>query len=396
MKLLTTINRLERKLATIVLLLTGLFAYTCFADQGDVNCEDPNKEIMINNVWIDVPMTQIFRDISTETGVIIATCPDVTDPLVSLDTGSGKSLRKTLEQLVAGQGYFISQRNEKFYLISCGDPACPSSLETVTSSRLYLKYISAKHFRESLPKFIQQYVTSGQRDNEVFVYGIPEISKHVMDIANKLDVPQPQVMLEVLVVDLWEDSSNELGIDWQYDGPHTSFGVEEGVTEFKGNASYASIAASNLTQLSLTLRALVANKKASIRSRPRVATINGEKASIDISLDEYFTIATDIYSTSLRTELEVIKSGVMMEITPQIGDDGDITVNVFTEVSDVASRRNTTGRHTGSSDLPVIRRRKADTHVRVKEGDAIVIGGLVETQEDTDDRSVPFLARCLL
>jgi type II secretory pathway component GspD/PulD (secretin) len=83
----------------------------------------------------------------------------------------------------------------------------------------------------------------------------------------------------------------------------------------------------------------------------------------------------------------------MMEITPYIGDNDDITVDVLTEVSDVASRRNSSGSNSNSSgDLPVIRRRKADTCVRVKEGDAIVIGGLIETQDSTTHNRVPLLS----
>ena len=219
---------------------------------------------------------------------------------------------------------------------------------------------------------------------------MPEITKNIMDIIQKLDVPREQVVLEVLVVDLWENTGDELGFDWSYSGPHTEFGMIDGVAGFVGSAGYASVAASNLTQLSLTLKALVSEKRASIRSRPRVATLNGEKAMIDISLEEYFTIATDLYGSSLRTELEVIKSGVMLEMTPYIGDDGYITIDVLTEVSDVASRRDSSrSKGISGGDLPVIRRRKADTRVRVKEGDAIVIGGLIETQETTDHKSVP-------
>ena len=392
---LLTIMPNQRKTSAMILLALLLVMFCChgIACGSEVSGAESNEAIMVNNVWIDVPLGQIFRDISIETGVIIATCPHIPDPLVSLDVGLGKPLDECLGDLIAGQGLFIYQRSKKFYLVSCGDPTCPSALETTTSKRLYLKYITAKHLKTSLPKSAQQYVTSGERDNEVLIYAVPDITKHIMDIIHKLDIPREQVVLEVLVIDLWEDTSDELGLDWSYSGPHNSFSMTDGTAGFTSLASYASVAASNLTNLSLTLRALVAKKQASIRSRPRVATLNGEKATIDISLDEYFTIATDLYGSSLRTELEVIKSGVMLEITPHIGDDGNITVNVLTEISDVASRRNSSSNNTVSDgDLPVIRRRKAETCVRVKEGDAIVIGGLIETQESTDHKSVPLLS----
>ncbi|MBW8034901.1 MAG: type II secretion system protein GspD [Planctomycetes bacterium] len=353
---------------------------------------DGQTPISVHNVWVDVPLGQVFRDISIETGVIIATCPHMPDPLVSLDAGLGKDLDVCLGELITGQGLFVNQRSKRFYLISGGDPLCPSALETATSKRIDLKYITARHLQSSIPKSMEKYITTGERMNEIFVYALPEISSHVMDLVRKLDIPRQQVMLEVLVVDIWEDTTDKLGLNWDFSSPHTAFNTLDGAGSFTGLGSYASIAASNLTQLSLTLNALISEKRASIRSRPRVATLNGEKASIDISLDEYFSIATDVYGGSLRTKLEVIKSGVLLEITPHIGDDGDITVDVMTEVSDVASRQNTaTGQSGASGDLPVIRRRKANTRVRVKEGDAIVIGGLIEVQETTDRKKVPFL-----
>ena len=212
-----------------------------------------------------------------------------------------------------------------------------------------------------------------------------------MEIIAKLDVPQPQVVLEVLVVELLEETSDEFGFDWEYSDRHFSGSNEGGIGNFTSMAKYTSVPASELTSLLVTLKSLVGQQKATIRTRPRVATLNGEKATIDISLDEYFSITRDVSGTNLRTELQIVKTGVMLQITPQIGDKGDITVDVLTEVSDVVARQNrVSGNESGN--LPIVRRRKANTCVRVKEGDAIVIGGLVESQERTDDKKVPGLS----
>ena len=380
----------ERQIARLHTAVLGLLLLFALAAVAATDL-DTGQGVMVNNVWIDVPLTQVFRDISIETGVVIATCPHVPDPLISLDAGIGKPLRECLEELVAGRGLFIYQKNEKFYLINCGSPTCPSSLEIAGSKRLCLKYITAKHLRSSLPRSVQQYVSSGERRNEVLVYAAPEITKHIMEIVNKLDVPRPQVVLEVLVVDFWEEASEEFGLNWDFSRPHTSVSMEHGIGAFTGIARYTSIPGTQFTELLFTLRALVAENRASIRSRPRVATLDGEKATIDISLNEYFTIITNYYGPSLRTELQQIKSGVLLEMTPHIGDNGDITVDVRTEVSDVASRQNQVAGNE-SGDLPIIRCRKADTRVRVKQGDAIVIAGLVETQEQRKEKRVPLLS----
>lgn len=352
---------------------------------------DTNEPITVNNVWVDVPLTQVFRDISMETGAIIACCPHVPDLLISLDAGSGKPLQECLQELVAGRGLFIYPRNKRFHLISCGATACPSFLEIASSKRLCLKYITAKHLQSSLPRSFQQYISSGERPNEVLIYAVPEIMKHIMEILQKLDVPRPQVVLEVLVVEFWEEASKEFGLDWEYENEDISLSMSNGLGVFTGIAKYTSVPASEFTNLLFMIKMLVGENKAGIRSRPRVATLNGQKATIDISLDEYFSIATDLgFGGALRTQLQIVKSGVLLEITPHIGDNDDITVDVLTEVSDVATRRNTTNNGNGGG-LPVIRRRKADTCVRVKEGDAIVIAGLIETQEHNDVKKVPIL-----
>ena len=364
-------------------LLSMLFGLMCSYAAGV-----DNNEVMVNNVWIDIPLTQVFRDISVETGVILATCPHVTDQLISLDAGSGKPLEECLVELVTGRGLFVYPKNKRFYLIGCGDSSCPSFMEVANSSRIYLKYVTAKHLKLSLPKSVQEYISSGERPNEVLLYATPEISRRIMEIIAKLDVPQPQVVLEVLVVELLDETSDEFGFDWGYSDRHFSGSNEGGLGNFTSMAKYTSVPANELTSLLVTLKSLVGQQKATIRTRPRVATLNGEKATIDISLDEYFSIAANRYYGSSYTELQIIKSGVLLEITPHIGGNNDITVDVLTEISDVASRQSqVTGNNSGN--LPVIRRRRANTHVRVKEGDAIVLGGLIEAREQTSAKKVP-------
>jgi hypothetical protein len=379
-------------LASLVLSF-GLAHCVTYADVPTGGAADANEVIMVKNVWADVPLVQVLRDISMETGVAIVTCPHIPDPLVSLDTGPGKPFRDCMQELLSGRGLFVHKKSEKFYFVSCGSPTCPSSLEIADYKRLCLKYISAKHLRSSLPKSVEQYVSTGERENEVLIYAAPEITKHIMEIVTELDVPRQQVVLEVLVVELWEEASKQFGLDWEYSDYHNTLSMEGGLGFFTGTAQYTSVPKNRLTSLLFTLRALVGENKATIRSRPRVATQNGEKAIIDISLEEYFTIVTDLYDAParLRTDLKVIKTGVTLEIKPNIGDDGDITVDVATEVSDVASRQNQIEGN-ASGDLPLVRRRKVDTCVRVKEGDAIVLGGLVETQERTKDKRVPVLS----
>ena len=140
-------------LASIVLSF-GLGHCVTYARIPASGTADANEVIMVKNVWADVPLMQVLRDISMETGVTIVTCPHVSDPLVSLDTGPGKPFRDCMEELLSSRGLSVHKKNEKFYLVSCGSPTCPSSLEIADYKRLCLKYISAKHLKSSLPKSV--------------------------------------------------------------------------------------------------------------------------------------------------------------------------------------------------------------------------------------------------
>jgi len=260
--------------AVLFVLIFGLAQCIAVAEESTAEAVDTNEVIMVNNVWVNVPLTQVCRDISMETGSIIACCPHVPDPLISLDAGSGKPLQECLQELVAGRGLFVYQKNKRFHLVSCGQPKCPSFLEIADPQRLYLKYITAKHFKSCLPRSVQQYVSSGQRPNEVLIYAVPKIMKHIMEIVAKLDIPRQQVVLEVLVVELWEEASKEFGLDWEYENEDVSLSMSHGLGIFTGIAEYTSIPASEFTNLLFTLKALVGEGKAGIRSRPRVARIH--------------------------------------------------------------------------------------------------------------------------
>jgi hypothetical protein len=347
---------------------------------------------LVENVWIDTPLTQIFRDISVQTGKTIALCPHVPDQLVSLDAGAGKPLDICLNELIAGRGLYVFQRSQGFYLITCGKSSCPSFLEIANNKRICLRYVSAKHLKACLPSPFQPYVSAGERPNEILVCAIPEIICQIENIIKEIDVARPQVVLEVLVTEVWETENEDFGTDWQFNQDNLFLSLTESSNAFTGVVNYTSIPKTKCTSVLANLRMLIEKEKAIIKSRPRVATIDGQEAEIDISLDEYFTIATDVDGTVLRTELQVIKSGMLLRMTPHVGDNNDITVDVTTEVSDVATRQSSVNASSGSNDLPVIRRRRVNTNVRINEGDAIVIGGLIESQENKTDRKIPFLS----
>lgn len=354
---------------------------------------EPPHQLVVKNVWVDVPLTKILRDIAMQTGVSVSAGPGVPDTLISLDVGDGLPLDECLRRVIAGQGLAMRRLDENLYLVGRSHPDSPGFNELADSERVQLNYISAEHLRASVPPSVRQYILSGERKFEVLLFGPDSALEVIRKVVRQLDVPGRQVVLEALVVELSEEASRKLGMDWERSGPDTIFSLVEGPESFVGGVNWTSVDQRDLRQLMLTIRMLVRDEEASVRSRPRVATVDGEKALINIAREEFFNIVTDINGDFLQTELQKIAAGVKLEMTPHVGKNDDITVSVMTEVSDVISRSsNIAGDNdNGSNDLPIVRRRVAETRVRVKEGDAIVIGGLIETQEKDTVKRVPIL-----
>jgi hypothetical protein len=382
-------RRPGRPVAAGIVLLAVLFAWPAalFAQQP-ANPPPAERKGFVNNVWMDTPLVQVLRDISTQVGVTITLDPLMADLPVSLEAHD-LSLADCLARITMGKGLAVRQIEPGFYVVGSDKPGSSSFTVVSDSMRLPLKYVTAHHVRDSLASDLRPYVSSGERTTEVQVFAPPEKLGRIVEAVKQLDVPVPQIVLEALVVELSRDSNKETGIDWAVAGDNASVSLVNGTDAFAGAARYTTVSEQNFTSITAALKLLVSNGKAKVRSRPRVATLNGMTATIDVSLEEFFSIITDVNGTYLRTELQSVKSGVVLKMAPQVGGDGDITVHVDTEVSDVVSRSNEIA---GTQNtLPVIRRRKAESFIRVKSGESIVIGGLIESQVRDEVKRVPVL-----
>lgn len=130
------------------------------------------------------------------------------------------------------------------------------------------------------------------------------------------------------------------------------------------------------------MKLLCETNSATILANPRVTAMDGKKAEIKVTTEEYFKITTGPAQYAYAT-IEAIESGIMLEMTPHIGTGGEITLEVTPEVSDVVG--------VGAEGLPMITRRKAATTVRVKDGGTVVIGGLANSTTHDMVSKVPLL-----
>lgn len=184
------------------------------------------------------------------------------------------------------------------------------------------------------------------------------------------DKPAPQVLLEVWVQEMTTDGMRNLGIDWQ------------GLPSFSGgDAPVFMELAWNAWDLVLALRALEEKGDGKLLANPKIATLSGKQASIFVG-DRVPIVLTDEEG---RRTVEFLEAGINLKVTPRISDDQYITIDVRPEVSTFIWKQ--------GIEYPQIRTREAVTNVRVKDGQPIVIGGLLQEQEEELITQIPFLSQ---
>jgi type II secretory pathway component GspD/PulD (secretin) len=279
-----------------------------------------------------------------------------------------------------------------------------------------------------------------QRSQVIAVRDNQAIIDAVEKILQGLDQRPQQVMIDVKIVEVLLNRDYELGINWNVDlrasgaamphtfpfpsaeaGPFTVPGVEEfpGVDDgaFRGipggPASAFTFGIMDATNLRATLRALERTGDITVLSSPRIATQDNQEASILIG--EHFPILQETIQplgggTSIRTitldHYEAI--GIHLIVIPQILPDDTVKMIIHPSVSqegapisasrgvlddadeDSRAARQFTSLITGGT-FPRISTREAHTQVMVKDGETVVIGGLLEDRDRTTIRKVPIL-----
>jgi MSHA biogenesis protein MshL len=137
-----------------------------------------------------------------------------------------------------------------------------------------------------------------------------------------------------------------------------------------------------------------------VLSSPRVSTLNNQKAVIKSGSDQFFvtnvssnTVTSTAAATSNAIELTSFFSGVALDVTPQIDDDGTVILHIHPTVSAVSSQ-NLSVSFAGTTDtlpLALSQIRESDSVVRARSGQIIVIGGLMTTQNSKTAYQTPFL-----
>jgi type IV pilus secretin PilQ/predicted competence protein len=261
--------------------------------------------------------------------------------------------------------------------------------------------------------------------NTLIVRDIQKGIDNARELVRRLDVQTPEVLIESNIVEATTDFSRDLGIQWGYrylagpaTGNPTGFnfpgtigfggsGVGAGangvpflanfpaaVDPTGGSALDLALGSINGSQtLDVRLTALEKEGKARIISRPRVVTLNNVAATIKsltilrVKLPSTGTVintGAGGAAGAASTATEKIETGIILVVTPQVSSDGYVLLDMYAKSSQAD--------FTVTVDqIPTEIAREANSHILVKNGQTVVLGGIYRDNASVNQAGIPFL-----
>ena len=254
-------------------------------------------------------------------------------------------------------------------------------------------------------------LTVDKATNSLLFYGTASEAQKIRVVLDQIDIPYEQVSLEAQVMSINKTDSKNLGIEWEWSKAPQYYEeyTPEKITIDATTGRITSIEPAEITRASsfnkgttggiisfgrspdglpyefyyaAKINALINNGKANILSKPKITTINGKEATINIGGEVPIPTLT-VSDNTTTTTYEYKETGIILKYTPRVNDDGYITAKIHTEVS--------TPTYDADAKAYRFNKRSADTQVRLKDGETMVIGGLIGSDESKVMSKIPFL-----
>jgi type II secretory pathway component GspD/PulD (secretin) len=229
-----------------------------------------------------------------------------------------------------------------------------------------IKNISPDKVVETISRAIPNIIAvKSDGSNSIIIRGEPDDINEAQKIIVVLDKKIPQILIEGKVVEVSQSGLSDIGIIW---------GREQGSFKFSIDKSTGGISQSD--NILGVVNALVASGKASILANPKITALDGKEAEINIGSRIPYAVPAGTTSTSPQWTIQYIDAGVNLKILPTVASDGTIVSTIRPEVSNISEWRTTS-----AGEFPVISTRNASVTVRIRDGETLVIGGLLNESD---------------
>ena len=404
--------KLKLGVGVIVLML----AVASFLAANNVN-EMQVQETTTGNISVefkDADIQDVFRVLALKGNISIVADPDVKG-LVTVQI-TDVPWEKVLDVICRTYGYAF-EREGNIIRVTTLDKQGQENLVTEVFSLNYAKAAdvaaSVAEMRSDRGK-----IKFDSRSNMVIVTDIPTNIYRISKVIERLDSMTPQVTIEAKIIETALGNSDNLGIKWNaaytasmskrpttFPWPANNTGSLYDNWMPKGDTatSFPTVAAPSFplatnsdfsfgildgSAFTVLMEAIQSRGKTTILSNPRITTLDNEAAEIHVGTD--WPIANYTYNEEtdrfVITGWEYKSYGVLLKVTPTINQNGYVTLKLHPEISDKQEEIDFQG-----AMVPVLSTQSADATVMIKDGQTLVIGGLIKDKKVTTRTKVPLL-----
>ncbi len=391
------------------------------------NASGPVELAAIPNVPMTMKQTAdskiIYETIGKLAGINVLFDPDYTSRAIKVDLNS-VSLEEALQIVAMESKTFWRPVTPNTIFVAADNPAKRKELEQSVIKTFYLSNLSQPTELQDVVNALRQ-ILEIQRiqplpsEGAIVVRGNPDQIALAQKLVSDLDRSKPEVVVDIAVMQINRDKNRTLGIN-----PPTSASIQlqpnvtttttnnnnnnnnnglGGITTpttNNGSINLNSLANLNATDFQVTISqatvsALFSDTNTKLIQNPQIRSVDGQKATLKIG--DRIPIATGSFQPGIggvginplvNTQFQYQDVGVNIEVTPRVHSNGDVTLKIAMDISSVTGQSNI-----GGITQPIIGQRKVDHEVRLREGEANLLGGMLEDLNSKSLTGIPGLSQ---
>lgn len=342
------------------------------------------------------PIMNVFEVLTKITGINFMFDKDIKKSKVTLFV-TDVSFDQFFDVLLKSNSLAAKLISEKTILIYPDTPAKVKEYQDLKIRTFYLSHLKSGDAVKLLSKILKsREIIENKKLNAVVVRGSGELIRLASNIIEANDGLQPEVILNIEILEVDQQKERQLGLDFS---DSITMGIGEttsGISNDTNLATYGSIydvqrISSKELILSLptaTLNLLKQDSDTQLLAKPQLRVKNGEKASIHIG--ERIPLRTNRRIESgtgaITYDYQYQEVGVRFAASPEINIHSEVTLQIDLEISSL-------GPNIGTSDDPQysIKTRTAKSVLTLRDGEAVIIGGLITDEERGTVQELPGL-----
>src|SRR5437764_2370982 len=389
----------------------------------------PVELAAIPNVPINLKITEdskvIYETIGKLAGINVLFDPDYTSRRIKVELNS-VSLEEALQIVAMESKTFWRPVTPNTIFVAADNPAKRKDLEQSVIKTFYLSNLSQPTELQDVVNALRQILEIARiqplpSEGAIVVRGNPDQIALAQKLVSDLDRSKPEVVVDVAVMQINRDKKRTLGINPPTSmtlqlQPNVSTTSTTSTTSNNNNNGFPnngtngtntgssinlnSLANLNATDFQVTITpatisALFSDNNTKLIQNPQIRALDGQKASLKIG--ERVPIASGSFQPGIggvginplvNTQFQYLDVGVNIDVTPTIHANGDVTLKTTMDISSVTGNTNI-----GGITQPIIGQRKIEHVVRLREGEANLMGGMLEDSQTKNLTGIPGLAQ---